>query len=144
MTLLLLQLPAIPIFNEQVVTTSFGRVTVIFIAYALTLLLSGRVVRFFVLSPESNTKWPPSKETPPAGGWPRFDPSTIIGKCENIITVTLVLTGNISGLAVIFAAKSLVRSDVIKKNPGFYLGGTMVNLVWGLMIAFAARLLLGG
>ena len=136
-------LPAMDILTEPMVTSSWGRVLVVLGAYVLTLMLSGMVVRFFVLPPDLEREWPPKEGTPPAGGWPRFDPSMVIGKCENLITVTLVLTGNVAGLALIFAAKSLVRSEAIKRNPGFYLGGTMVNLVWGLMVAFTARVILG-
>lgn len=118
-----------------------ARAALIFAGYALTLALSGVLVRFFVLPKGAKAKWPPEGEPPP-GGWARFDPSAVIGKCENLITVTLVLTGNEAGLALIFAAKSLVRSDAIKRNPGYYLGGTLVNLVWGLMVASIARVLL--
>ena len=68
----------------------------------------------------------------------------MIGKCENLIVLTFVLTGQETGIAVIFAAKALVRSDEIKKNPGFFLGGTMVNLVWALGIGLLARILIAG
>ncbi|RMH10242.1 MAG: hypothetical protein D6695_11740 [Planctomycetota bacterium] len=119
----------------------FAQAALVFAAYALTLALSGPLVRYFVLPRGTRTSWPPEGEAP-ARGWPRFDPSAVIGKCENIITVTLVLSGNEAGLALIFAAKSLVRSDAIKRDPGFYLGGTLVNLVWGLLVASGARVLL--
>ncbi|MCL4221841.1 MAG: hypothetical protein KJZ65_10790 [Phycisphaerales bacterium] len=118
-----------------------ARAALVFAAYAVTLALSGVLVRFFVLPPGARANWPPAGEAPP-GGWARFDPSAVIGKCENLITVTLVLTNNLAGLAVVFAAKSLVRSDAIRSNPGFYLGGTLVNLVWGLLVASLVRVLL--
>jgi len=136
-------LPAVGVLTEPMVTSSLGRLTVVVAAYVLTLGLSGAMVRFFVLPAGTHTTWPPKGTPEPEHGWPRFDPSVIIGKCENLVTVTLVLTGNVAGLALIFAAKSLVRSDAIKRDPGFYLGGTMVNLVWGLMVAFGARVVLG-
>lgn len=118
-----------------------ARAALVFAAYAITLALSGVLVRFFVLPRGVKAQWPPEGERP-AGGWARFDPSVVIGKCENLITVTLVLTNNLAGLAVVFAAKSLVRSDAIKRDPGFYLGGTLVNLVWGLLVASLVRALL--
>ncbi|KAA0214412.1 MAG: hypothetical protein DYG94_11040 [Leptolyngbya sp. PLA3] len=118
-----------------------GEAALIVAGYAITLALSGVLVRFFVLPRGVKAKWPPEGPTP-SGGWPRFDPSAVIGKCENLITVTLVLTDNLSGLALIFAAKSLVRSEAIKRDPGFYLGGTLVNLVWGLLVASIVRVLL--
>lgn len=119
-----------------------AQAALVFAAYAITLALSGVLVRFFVLPRGARASWPPKDQEPPPGGWPRFDPSAVIGKCENLITVTLVLSGNEAGLALIFAAKSLVRSDAIKRNPGYYLGGTLVNLVWGLLVASIARVLL--
>ncbi len=92
--------------------------------YALTLLLSGVWVRFFCSRPR--------KTAGPKEGRPRFEPSTVIGKCENILALTFILAGETTGLALIFAAKSLVRSDKIREEAGFYLGGTLVNLVWSV------------
>lgn len=63
----------------------------------------------------------------------------IIGKCENLIIVTLVLNDAFTGLALIFAAKNLVRQEEIKRNPSFFLVGTMVNFTASLMIAFIAK-----
>jgi hypothetical protein len=128
--------------NAEVILAPFvhgtgTKVAVVAAAYAITLGLSGRIVRFFVL---------PRHAPPPAvlPNGPRFDASTVIGKCENLIVLTFVLTGQETGIAVIFAAKALVRSDEIKKNPGFFLGGTMVNLVWALGIGLLARILIAG
>jgi hypothetical protein len=58
--------------------------------------------------------------------------------------VTFVLAAQDTGLALIFAAKALVRAKDIEKNPGFYLGGMLVNLVWGLFVATVARWLIAG
>lgn len=138
-TFLLAFLPSHPI-----ITAEWLRWLIVVLAYVLTITLSGPMVRFFVLPPGATSRWPPKGGMPPPGGWPRFDPSAVIGKCENIVTVTLVLTGHVAGLALIFAAKSLVRSEAIKRDPGFYLGGTMVNLVWGLVVASLTRYLIGG
>ncbi len=135
---LLASIPAQPI-----VLDGWLRWVIVILAYVITLMLSGPLVRFFVLPYNHRSTWPPEGGTPP-GGWPRFDPSAVIGKCENIVTVTLVLTGQVAGLALIFAAKSLVRSDAIKRDPGFYLGGTMVNFVFGLVVASLARVFIGG
>lgn len=137
------QLFAVDLFGGPIVTAGWARAMVVLLAYALTLSLSGRLVRYLVLPPGVRCAWPPAAAPTPEHGWSRFDPSVVIGKCENLVTVTLVLTGQVAGLALIFAAKSLVRSEAIKRDPGFYLGGTMVNLVWGLMVATVARVLLG-
>lgn len=93
-------------------------------------------MRFFVLP-----RGAAAPDAKPAG---RFDSSTVVGKCENILTLTFVIMNEMTGLALIFAAKSLVRKDDIEQNPGFYLGGTLVNLVWGVLVGVLARLLLFG
>ncbi len=67
--------------------------------------------------------------------------SYIIGKCENIIIYILILSDAFTSLAVIFAAKSLVRKDVIKKNSAF-LVGTMLNFTISLTISVFVRFLL--
>jgi len=113
------------------------KVAVIAAAYLVTLALSGPVVRYFVLPRHF-----PKPVRDPVG--PRFDPSAVIGKCENLIVLTFILLGQETGIAVVFAAKALVRSDEIKKNPGFFLGGTMVNLIWAVMVGGAARVLIAG
>jgi hypothetical protein len=118
------------------VETLWIRILVVVAAYVVTLILSGPIVRFFVL-PKGGA--PPDAR--PAG---RFDSSVVVGKCENILTLTFVIMNQVTGLALVFAAKSLVRKDDIERNPGFYLGGTLVNLVWGLLVGVATRLVLFG
>ena len=70
--------------------------------YALCLSLSGPIVRFFVSLPD---------ELANSRKGMRFDIGALIGKCENILTITFVLAGAETGLALIFAAKSLVRRE---------------------------------
>ena len=66
----------------------------------------------------------------------------IIGKCENIIILSFILFGEVTGLALIFAAKNLARQQDIKKDPGFFLAGTMVNFTATLVIAYGLKFLL--
>lgn len=66
----------------------------------------------------------------------------IIGKCENVLILLLILFDQGTGLALIFAAKSLVRKDAISKNAEFYLAGTMVNFTASLVLAYALRVTL--
>lgn len=63
----------------------------------------------------------------------------IIGKCENIIILSFVLAGEVTGLALIFAAKSLARQKDINDNAGFFLAGTMVNFTATLVLAFVLK-----
>lgn len=68
--------------------------------------------------------------------------SYIIGKCENIIILSLVLVGEVTGLALIFAAKNLVSRKDVERNPGFFRTGTMVNFTTSLVIAYGLKFLL--
>ncbi|WP_162417607.1 hypothetical protein [Cyclobacterium roseum] len=66
----------------------------------------------------------------------------IIGKCENIIIITFVLAGEVTGLALIFAAKNLARQKDINDNAGFFLAGTMINFTATLLLAFVIKYIL--
>ncbi|AWW31553.1 hypothetical protein DN752_16260 [Echinicola strongylocentroti] len=66
----------------------------------------------------------------------------IIGKCENIIILSFVLAGEITGLALIFAAKNLARQKDINDNAGFFLAGTMVNFTTSLVLGFCIKFIL--
>ncbi|WP_247728939.1 hypothetical protein [Halovivax limisalsi] len=71
------------------------------------------------------------------------DIGTIVGKTENVLLLTFVLAGAYSALAIVFAAKSIVRSDDMKNNSLFYLAGTLVNVTYTLVIGVAVRAVLG-
>ncbi len=66
----------------------------------------------------------------------------IIGKCENIIILSFILVDEVTGLALIFAAKNLARQQDIKENAGFFLAGTMVNFTATLVIAYILKFIL--
>lgn len=59
----------------------------------------------------------------------------IIGKCENILTVTFVVVGQPVGLALVFTAKAIARQREQREDAGYYLGGTMVNFTISLLVA---------
>jgi len=64
----------------------------------------------------------------------------IIRKCENLIIVSCVLADQITGVALIFAAKSLVRNNKDDhRKDDIYLCGTLVNLVWSAAMGFLAK-----
>jgi hypothetical protein len=110
---------------------------IVMLAYVLAIAMSGKIVRFFVS--------PPTTSRESESGQPqRFDSGVIIGKCENILAVTLVLIGEYAGLGLVFAGKTFARSEDMQRNPSYYLGGTLVNLVWGMGIAVLAKLLAFG
>ena len=127
--------------DPPLVETTWLRLVVIVIAYVLTLGLSGVILRLFssvVLPGDSKPAQPTSQQQR------ILRQGMIIGKCENIIAVTLILLGQETGLALIFTAKALVRKENIQSDPGYYLGGTLVNFVWALIVSFVARLLIFG
>jgi hypothetical protein len=58
----------------------------------------------------------------------------IIGKCENILIFTLIILNQYTALALIFTAKTIVRAEAIRQDPLYYLAGTMVNVVYSMVI----------
>ena len=105
--------------------------------YAITLATSGPVVRHFIGTPGQAAP-KPEPETPK----PRYDVGAIVGKCENFLTVSLIVADAITALALIFTAKSIVRSDDIKRAPRYYLGGTLVNFSYSVFMGFLIRIVL--
>lgn len=90
--------------------------------YILTLLLSGPIFRYFI--GEGARHYEQVQSDTRELQRPGFDLGALIGKCENILTITFILAEQYTGLGLIFAAKSIMRSEDIKKNPQYYLGGT--------------------
>lgn len=68
----------------------------------------------------------------------------VIGKCENLLVFALVLLCSFEGLGLVLAAKSIARMDAMRKNPSYYLGGTLLNFVWSLFVSLALRLIVFG
>jgi hypothetical protein len=99
--------------------------------YLVVITTSGPVVRYFI---GGAGKSRPADE--------KINLGAIIGKCENILTVTLILADALTGLALIFTAKSIVRSEDMKRDPRFYLGGTLVNFTYSVVMGFLIRLIL--
>lgn len=97
--------------------------------YALLLLTSGRVVRFAL-------SW--ADEEYAASVTPvQRNIGALVGKCENILLFTLVLVEAYTALALVFAAKSIVRREHMARNSLFYLAGTLVNVTYSLLIGLA-------
>ncbi len=117
---------------------TLGRILALTLGYAVTLASSGRIVRYFVGTVESSTPTDPAD----GSGRRRFDAHSVIGKCENLITLTFLIAGDLTGLALIFAAKSIVRAK--EENQSYYLGGTLVNLVWSIAMGMLLRLAVVG
>jgi len=67
------------------------------------------------------------------------DTGVVVGKCENILIVALVLAGAYTAISVVFAAKAYVRSEDMSGNSLYYLAGTKVNVTYSLLIALVLR-----
>lgn len=91
---------------------------IVVLGYILTFALSGLVVRFVLKHCDKNsgteTKKPASHDT---------DLGMIIGKCENFLGITFVLADQVTGLALLFAAKSILRAKDMNDDPKYFLGG---------------------
>ncbi len=70
------------------------------------------------------------------------DVGTIVGKAENVLLLTFILAEAYTALAVIFAAKGLVRREDIEKNTLYYLAGTMTNVTYSVAVGVAIRVAL--
>jgi succinate dehydrogenase/fumarate reductase cytochrome b subunit len=69
-----------------------------------------------------------------------LDTGLIIGICESFITITLVLLNQITGLAIIFIAKSIIRSKKMEEKAEYYLVGTMVNFTFSLLVGIILKI----
>ncbi|MCU4971468.1 hypothetical protein OB955_01765 [Halobacteria archaeon AArc-m2/3/4] len=122
-------------FAVPIVPSSLLVLTVVFGAYAVLLATSGRVVT-------ATLSWADDDYAENVPETDR-DIGVIVGKAENVLLLTFVLVGAYTALAVIFAAKSIVRSDDMKNNSLFYLAGTLVNFTYSVMVGVTARILIG-
>jgi hypothetical protein len=75
-------------------------------------------------------------------GKPILDTGFIIGICESFITITLVLLNQLTSLAIIFTAKSIVRSKKMEEKAEYYLVGTMVNFTFSLLVGIIMKIYL--
>lgn len=72
-----------------------------------------------------------------------LDTGFIIGKCENILILTFMFLDAYTALALIFAAKTIVRREDMSKNSLFFLAGTMINVTYSIIIGLVVKILIG-
>ena len=70
------------------------------------------------------------------------DVGFIIGKCENILILTFMLLNAYTALALVFAAKTIVRKEDINKNSLYFLMGTIVNVTYSICFGIILKLIL--
>jgi hypothetical protein len=73
---------------------------------------------------------------------PKRDTGFVVGKCENILVLVFVVLGAYTALGLVFAAKAVVRVDDARREPLFYLAGTMVNVTYSILVGLAVKVLL--
>jgi hypothetical protein len=112
---------------------------IIVLGYLITIATSGLVFRWIIGNPRN-------RSTENAGSTSisqnAIDLGAIMGKCENFITLSFILANQITGIAIIFSAKSIVRMEDIKRDSRFYLGGTLVNFSYSLFMGILIRTIL--
>ncbi|MBM3322490.1 hypothetical protein FJY69_03290 [candidate division WOR-3 bacterium] len=70
------------------------------------------------------------------------DTGFVVGKCENVLILVFMLLGAYTALGLVFAAKAIVRVDEARREPLFYLAGTMVNVTYSILLGLALKVLL--
>lgn len=120
------------IFRELNFTDGF----ILLGSYLILLGTSGILVNYIIsrISPEPLTK-KISKEI--------RDTGFVIGKCENLLILTFMVLEAYTALALIFAAKAIVRREDMSKNTLFFLAGTMINVTYSIMIGLMLKILIG-
>lgn len=73
---------------------------------------------------------------------PDRDVGFVVGKCENVLILTFMVVGAYTALAVVFAAKSIVRRKDMQNDSKYYLAGTMTNVTYSVAVGVGVRVLL--
>ncbi len=71
-----------------------------------------------------------------------LDTGFLIGKCENILILTFMILEAYTAIALVFAAKTIIRSEDIKKNSLYFLAGTMLNVTYSVVLGLAVGIAL--
>lgn len=70
------------------------------------------------------------------------DTGFLIGKCENILILTFMILEAYTAIALVFAAKTIIRSEDIKKNSLYFLAGTMINVTYSVVLGLILKIVL--
>ncbi|WP_456473809.1 hypothetical protein [Candidatus Pyrohabitans sp.] len=103
--------------------------------YFILLVTSGKMVNFIL---NRISKEPISRKI----GKEARDTGFVIGKCENLLILTFMILDAYTALALIFAAKSIVRRGDMNKNSLFFLAGTMINITYSVIVGFVMKILI--
>lgn len=70
------------------------------------------------------------------------DTGFVVGKCENLLIMTFMFLEAYTALALVFAAKTMVRREDMSKNSLFFLAGTMINVTYSIMAGMVVKLII--
>ncbi|MEA2052242.1 MAG: hypothetical protein U9O90_05410 [Euryarchaeota archaeon] len=110
-------------------------VAILVVGYSVLLCTSGILVNYIF---STISKEPLSKKI----GKEARDTGFVVGKCENLLILTFMLLDAYTALALIFAAKTIVRKEDMSKNTLFFLAGTMINVTYSIMIGLVIKMLI--
>lgn len=116
-----------------IILPGIPEILIILLAYILLPLTSGYLV-YNVLSAISKKPLEIEKGA--------RDTGFIIGKCENLLILTLMLLDAYTALAIIFTGKTIVRREDMSRNSLYYLAGTMVNVTYSVVVGATVKALL--
>lgn len=108
------------------------KLIIIILSYLILLGTSGVIVKY-ILAKISKKKYTEIAEQNV------LDTGFVIGKCENLLILTFMLLGAYTALALIFAAKAIVRGEDIKKNSLYFLTGTMINVTYSIIAGLIVK-----
>lgn len=113
-------------------------------AFALLLLTSGSLIRFVLSKVAQQPIEEVAAADKPEGESvkKRLEIGIIIGKCENILVLVLMILEAYTALAIVFTAKTVVRKEEIEKNSMYFLAGTMINVSYSVLVGFVLKMLL--
>ncbi len=67
------------------------------------------------------------------------DVGTWIGLCEFVLILLFVFLHEYTAIAIVFAAKEIVRSGEVREDPSYYLLGTLLNVSLSILFALILK-----
>jgi len=118
---------------------TLSQLLILLAGYSFAFVTSGWVFRIVLKTVDSSKKEDSGEDARARSKSKGVDLGTVIGKCENFLAITLIAAGEVIGLALLFTAKSILRAEDVKNDPVYFLGGTLVNLCYSVLIGFVVR-----
>ena len=129
-----------PLIEMQIAQVQFlkdlniWQMVIIFAGYCILLATSGKLVNYILHHI--------SRDVIPEPGREIRDTGFVIGKCENLLLLTFMMLDAYTALALIFTAKAIVRAEDMKKQPLYFLAGTMINVTYSIMVGLVLKIII--